>query len=129
MSAFNDAEIAYLEGQRLGRIATVGPDSQPHVVPVAFRYNADEDTIDIGGTLARKWAAVGHTVILGVRDPAAARIPELVAGVGPGTTAQSIPDAAGAAEAVVFAIPGAAMPDMVASLAADLDDKVVIDAT
>src|SRR5438067_541171 len=49
MSAFNDAEIAYLEGQRLGRIATVGPDSQPHVVPVAFRYNADEDTIDIGG--------------------------------------------------------------------------------
>jgi pyridoxamine 5'-phosphate oxidase family protein len=49
MSAFSDAEIAYLQSQRLGRIATAGPDGQPHVVPVAFRYNAAEDTIDVGG--------------------------------------------------------------------------------
>lgn len=48
-SAFTPAEIAYLSSQRLGRLATVGPDGQPHVVPVAFRYNADLDTIDIGG--------------------------------------------------------------------------------
>jgi pyridoxamine 5'-phosphate oxidase family protein len=33
----------------LGRLATVGPDGQPHVVPVAFRYNPEQDTIDIGG--------------------------------------------------------------------------------
>jgi hypothetical protein len=33
----------------LGRLATTGRDGQPHVVPVAFRYNPDEDTIDIGG--------------------------------------------------------------------------------
>lgn len=43
------AEIAYLASQRLGRIATVGPTGQPHAVPVGFRYNAAEDTIDIGG--------------------------------------------------------------------------------
>ncbi len=49
MSAFTDAEVAYLQGQRLGRLATVSPAGQPHVVPVAFRYNADQDTIDIGG--------------------------------------------------------------------------------
>jgi pyridoxamine 5'-phosphate oxidase family protein len=49
MSVFTDAEIAYLRSQRLGRLATVGPDGQPHVVPVAFRYNPDEDTIDVGG--------------------------------------------------------------------------------
>jgi pyridoxamine 5'-phosphate oxidase family protein len=49
VSVFNPAEIAYLTGQRLGRIATVGPSGQPHVVPVGFRYNAVEDTIDIGG--------------------------------------------------------------------------------
>jgi pyridoxamine 5'-phosphate oxidase family protein len=30
-------------------LATVSPDGQPHVVPVAFRYNPDQDTIDIGG--------------------------------------------------------------------------------
>lgn len=49
MSAFTPAEINYLQSQRLGRIATVGPDGQPHVVPVGFRYNAELDTIDIGG--------------------------------------------------------------------------------
>jgi pyridoxamine 5'-phosphate oxidase family protein len=49
MSVFSPAEIAYLQSQRLGRIATVGANGQPHVVPVAFRYNADLDTIDIGG--------------------------------------------------------------------------------
>jgi len=49
MSVFTPAEIAYLKGQRLGRVATVGASGQPHVVPVGFRYNAEEDTIDIGG--------------------------------------------------------------------------------
>ncbi len=49
MSAFTPVEIAYLQSQRLGRIATAGPDCQPHVVPVGFRYNAEHDTIDVGG--------------------------------------------------------------------------------
>jgi pyridoxamine 5'-phosphate oxidase family protein len=49
VSAFSDAEIAYLGSQRLGRLATVGTDGMPHVVPVAFRYNPDADAIDIGG--------------------------------------------------------------------------------
>ena len=49
MSAFSDAEIDYLGSQRLGRLATVGNDGMPHVVPVAFRYNPDADSIDIGG--------------------------------------------------------------------------------
>ncbi len=49
MSAFTPGEVAYLQSQRLARIATVGPDGQPHVVPVAFRYNPDEDSIDVGG--------------------------------------------------------------------------------
>ncbi len=46
---FSPAEIAYLQSQRLGRLATVGVDGAPHVVPVAFRYNAALGTIDIGG--------------------------------------------------------------------------------
>ncbi len=49
MSKFTPAEISYLQSQRLGRLATLGPHDQPHVVPVAFRYNPDLDTIDIGG--------------------------------------------------------------------------------
>ena len=49
MSVFSPSEIKYLQTQRLGRLATVGPNGQPHVVPVAFRYNPGLDTIDIGG--------------------------------------------------------------------------------
>lgn len=49
MSVFTPEELEYLQSQRLGRIATAGPDNQPHVVPVGFRYNPETDTIDIGG--------------------------------------------------------------------------------
>lgn len=49
MGRFTPEEIAYLQSQRLGRLATVNEKGDLHVVPVAFRYNADHDTIDIGG--------------------------------------------------------------------------------
>jgi pyridoxamine 5'-phosphate oxidase family protein len=49
MSAFTEKEIEYLEEQRLGRLATVDVEGRPHVVPVAFRYNAEHDAVDIGG--------------------------------------------------------------------------------
>jgi pyridoxamine 5'-phosphate oxidase family protein len=50
MSVFTDAELRYLAGGRqLGRLATVGADGTPHVVPVAWIYNAARDTIDVGG--------------------------------------------------------------------------------
>lgn len=49
MSVFTEQERAYLQSQRLGRLATVDPAGEPHVVPVAFRYNPELDTIDIGG--------------------------------------------------------------------------------
>src|SRR5438874_7996676 len=50
MSVFTQAELQYLRGGRqLGRLATVGADGTPHVVPVGWIYNAARDTIDIGG--------------------------------------------------------------------------------
>jgi len=49
MSIFSTEEIDYMASQRLGRIATVGRDGQPHVVPTSFRYNAEQDAIDVGG--------------------------------------------------------------------------------
>jgi len=49
MSVFSPAEITYLESQRLARLATAGRACQPHVVPLAFRYNPETDAIDVGG--------------------------------------------------------------------------------
>lgn len=55
MSVFSDSERAYLEGRaggkgpRLGRIATVGRDGTPHVVPVGWTYDPETDAIEVGG--------------------------------------------------------------------------------
>jgi pyridoxamine 5'-phosphate oxidase family protein len=49
MSVFTQSELDYLAGQRLGRIATVGQNGQPHVVPTTFRYDPEHDAIDVGG--------------------------------------------------------------------------------
>jgi pyridoxamine 5'-phosphate oxidase family protein len=50
VSVFTPAELEYLAGGRqLGRIATVGADGTPHVVPVAWIYNAARETIDVTG--------------------------------------------------------------------------------
>ena len=69
MTELTAAQIEYLAGQRLGRIATAGADGKPHVVPTSFRYNRDLGTIDIGGhrvattkkyrdVKANPWAAI-----------------------------------------------------------------------
>lgn len=49
MSVFTAAERSYLAGRRLGRLATVGRDGTPHVVPSGWSYNEQHDTIDLGG--------------------------------------------------------------------------------
>jgi pyridoxamine 5'-phosphate oxidase family protein len=49
MTVFTEAEIAYLRENKLGRLATVGAEGQPHVIPVTYLFNEDEDTVDVGG--------------------------------------------------------------------------------
>ena len=58
MSVFTAPELEYLASggrrrgdgdPRLARLATVGPDGTPHVVPVGFAYNPGHDSIDVGG--------------------------------------------------------------------------------
>jgi pyridoxamine 5'-phosphate oxidase family protein len=50
MSVFSQEELRYMLSEpRLARLATVGPDGTPHVAPVGWSYNRDQDSIDIGG--------------------------------------------------------------------------------
>ncbi len=58
MSVFTPGEIEYLQAQTMCRMATVGPDGQPHVIPVTYRFNAEEDAVDVGGIAfgqGKKW--------------------------------------------------------------------------
>lgn len=47
---FTPSEVEYLESQKIGRIATVGAQGQPHVVPVGFKLDAEHGALEIGGT-------------------------------------------------------------------------------
>lgn len=49
LSKFTEAELQYLQSQRIGRLATVNQRGAPQVAAVGFRYNPELDTIDIGG--------------------------------------------------------------------------------
>lgn len=48
-SIFTAAEIAYLQSQPLGRLATVGPGGWPHVAPVGVFYDPQADAVVVAG--------------------------------------------------------------------------------
>ena len=64
-SAFTQAELAYLHSERrLARIATVGVDGTPHVVPTGWSHKLETNTIDITGRdleSTKKFRDVDHT--------------------------------------------------------------------
>jgi len=75
----------------------------------------------IGGTLGQRWQAAGHAVVYGSRQGA---------GEGPGG-APVLPagDALAGADAVLLAVPGRAVADVIGPHGAALAGKIVIDAT
>jgi hypothetical protein len=84
---------------------------------------------NLGSTLARRWAAAGHALVLGSRDPAGERPQALAAELGEKARVATVADAVRATQVVLFAIPGAGMATTVPALAAALEGKIVVDAT
>jgi predicted dinucleotide-binding enzyme len=80
----------------------------------------------IGGDLARKWAAQGHTITFGARSTDKVELMQLALDIG--ADRASVGDAVERSDVVVFAIPGGAMAETIAMLGSRLDGKVVIDA-
>ena len=85
MSVFTEKELQYLQSARLGRLATVGADGMPHVVPTSVRYNPAHDTIDIGGhdfsRLKKYRDALRHPQVAFVIDDIASFSPWRVRGI------------------------------------------------
>lgn len=75
----------------------------------------------IGGTLGQRWQAAGHDVVYGSRQRA---------GEGPGgAPILPVGEALAGADAVLLAVPGRAVADVLGPHGAALAGKVVIDAT
>jgi predicted dinucleotide-binding enzyme len=99
-----------------------------------FISPANADTIAIIGTgqvagaLGPEFAAQGHTIVYGSRDPSRSDVADLVARTGNGATAATPPEAAAGASMIVLAVPGELVASITRSLG-DLDDKIIIDPT
>jgi hypothetical protein len=81
---------------------------------------------NVGGGLGRAFAAEGHAIVFGVRDPDSPKTVEALADA-PGAVATSPAEAVEGADVIVFALRWDAVADTVAELPS-LDGRVVIDA-
>lgn len=82
----------------------------------------------IGGTLGKAWAAKGHRVTFGSRDPQSDRMRALLKSIGPNAAAASVKEAAAFGEIIVLAVPGTEI-ERVLEEAGDLRWKIVVNAT
>ena len=85
-------------------------------------------TGDVGGALGPEFAALGHTVIYGSRDPSRDKVKQLVQATGGDAAAVTQAEAAAAANVVVLAVPGLLVEEITRNLG-DLAGKIVIDPT
>jgi 8-hydroxy-5-deazaflavin:NADPH oxidoreductase len=82
----------------------------------------------VGGTLGRRWARGGHSVIFSSRHPESEEMKQLVAAVGGSARSAGVADAVAASEVLLLATPYEAAHDALRS-AGDLGNRVLIDAT
>ena len=85
-------------------------------------------TGEVAGALGPEFAAQGHDIVYGSRDPGRDSVSELVARTGGSASATTQADAVAGADIVVVAVPWYAVEEVVANLG-DLSGKIVIDPT
>lgn len=84
---------------------------------------------NIGGTLGKKWAEEAFEVIFGVREPQAAKVQTLLAGIDGLAKATTVDKASEESEVVLVATPGDTVAAIAGRVGAKLDGKILIDAT
>lgn len=85
-------------------------------------------TGDVAGALGPEFAAQGHTIVYGSRDPDRRSVRKLVENTGGNASAATQSDAVVGADIVVLAVPGLLVEEITKSLG-DLSDKIIIDPT
>jgi NADPH-dependent F420 reductase len=103
--------------------ASVGLGQDIHAETVAII-----GTGNVGAALGQRFAALGHEIVYGTREPTRASVAALVATTGQGARATTQQAAAQAADIIVLAVPW----DVVESLTRELGDlsgRIVIDPT
>ena len=82
----------------------------------------------MGGAFGARFAALGHPVVYGSREPGKAAVREVVGKTGGDARALTPKEAAAAAQIIVLAVPWSGIADTV-QLLGDVSGKIVMDAT
>ena len=85
-------------------------------------------TGDVAGALGPEFAAQGHTIVYGSRNPSRDNVRALVARTGNAASATTPAESVTGADIVVMAVPGTAVETVTRSLG-DLSRKIIIDPT
>ena len=85
-------------------------------------------TGDVAGALGPEFAAQGHTIVYGSRNPSRDDVRALVARTGNAASATTPAESVAGADIVVMAVPGTAVEAVTRSLG-DLSGKIIIDPT
>jgi len=81
---------------------------------------------NVGAALDQRWAAAGHDILFGVRQPGAAKVAAVVKKAGARARAVAVREAAAGAAVAVLAVPFDAVPQAIAECGS-LTGKIVID--
>jgi 8-hydroxy-5-deazaflavin:NADPH oxidoreductase len=79
----------------------------------------------IGTTIGGLWVKAGHEVMFADRDPE--QVKRAIEGLGPRARSGSVPEAAAFGDAILIAVPYAALPAIQQQVGAQLKNKVVVD--
>ncbi len=82
----------------------------------------------VAGALGPEFAALGHEIVYGSRDPSRDKVKDLVVRTGDGASATTPLEAAFRADIVVLAVPGMVVEEVTRGLG-DLSGKIIIDPT
>lgn len=83
---------------------------------------------NIGGALGRQWAARGHEILFGVRDPQSYTVQILMNSVPENASTGTMREAAAFGEVLALAVPWQAAHEVLAQVG-DLSGKILIDCT
>src|SRR5690554_4535041 len=83
----------------------------------------------IGRTIGQKWAAAGHEVVYGVRDPKSPKLESLAISPSYTVRAASPAEAISEGEVILLAVPGSAVSQVISDYGKAIDGKIIIDAT
>jgi predicted dinucleotide-binding enzyme len=98
-------------------------------LPTAFAARiAVIGTGNVAGALGPEFAAQGHTIVYGSRDPSRDKVAALVDRTGHGASATTQQEAVAGADIVVLAVPGTVAEQVTRGLG-DLSGKIIIDPT